>query len=387
MTTIKQAIDTVQKNLQIYIMEKGAEDRSDHDYYVYDEKFISLGLSELHFENFDALQPVFEIVKTFHFYNCTFNADTIVEDFKRFTALETILVHVNSVESAQVFLQLEMIKVLELYIDYEIIKTNTLLLDFKGLKSIKQIILSCDNIDSDKMIVFKGAEYLTTLKTLILLCDCIVEDLNKFKNLKYLETKSIHLQVTHGAESITTLDINLHCKEDFNIYSLEQFPNLENLMINGECKINLGTLNKLKVLCISSGKFESQNDTIFDGLPNLEQLEFFNTNFSSETKNIGKLSNLKVLNISENNGLENINWIESLKNLEYINLYQNKISNISVLNKLPKLKEVNVACNNITQEDVDQQLEKPELARFLFLPHAPEVAFNIWGKVCEEFDM
>ncbi|KUJ55318.1 leucine-rich repeat domain-containing protein [Chryseobacterium aquaticum] len=173
-------------------------------------------------------------------------------------------------------------------------------------------------------------------------------------------------------------------KDDYNIYPLEQFPNLENLNINGGYKINLGELKKLKILCISSVNFDLENTSTFDNLPNLEQLEFFNSSKISEIKNLDKLSKLKVLNLSENYEIENIDGIENLKNLEYINLYKNNISDISVLNKLPKLKEVNIAGNNITQEDLEKQLKKPEIVNFLYLPHVPEVASNIWNKVLRD---
>jgi len=380
MTTIEQAIDTLQKKLNIFIKEYGVDDYSENEFFIIDEEFISLQLANLHFENFDVLQPVFEIVKSLNLDNCTFNTNNIVEGLKQFTALESIVVRPNSVATIEAFLQLEMIKELELYIDYEIIPTNALILDFKALKNIKKILLHCNNVENDKMIVFKGAEYLNTLEQLILLCDCIIEELNKFKNLKYLSTESLQLQITHRLESLTTLEMKIY-KDDYNIYSLEQFPNLENLNIYGGYKINLGELKKLKILCISSVNFDLENTSTFDNLPSLEQLEFFNSSKISEIKNLDKLSKLKVLNLSENYEIENIDGIENLKNLEYINLYKNNISNISVLNKLPKLKEVNIAGNNITQEDIEKQLEKPEIANFLYLPHVPEVASNIWNKV------
>ncbi|MDQ1161446.1 Leucine-rich repeat (LRR) protein [Chryseobacterium sp. SORGH_AS 447] len=208
----------------------------------------------------------------------------------------------------------------------------------------------------------------------------MIDELNKFKNLKYLETESPQLQITHRLESLTTLEMKI-CKEDYNIYSLEQFPNLENLNISSGYKINLGELKKLKILCIGGMNFGLENISTFDNLPNLEQLELYNSSEISEIKNLDKLSNLKVLNLSGNYEIENISGIEKLKNLEYINLYKNNISNVSVLNKLPKLKNVNVAGNKITQKDIEKQLEKPEIACFLSLPQIPEIASNIWNRV------
>ena len=377
MNTIEQAIDTLQKKLQISIKEFSKAAANENQYYLIDEEFISLQLTNLHFENFDSLQPVFKMVKGLEFDDCTFNTDNIIEGLKQFSVLESINLDANSLATIEPFLQLETIKKLDLIIDDEIIPTNGLVLNFKGLKSIKNLRIFSYNVGTNKMIVFKGAEYLTTLEKLTIECDCIIDELNKFKNLKYLETESPQLQITDKLESLKTLEMNIY-KEDYNIYSLEQFPNLENLNINGGYKINLGELKKLKILCISGMNFSLENISTFDNLPNLEQLELSNSSEISEIKNLDKLSNLKVLNLSENYEIENINGIENLKNLEYINLYKNNISDISVLNKLPKLKEVNVAGNNITQEDIEKQLEKPEIACFLSLPNVPEVASNIW---------
>uniref|UniRef100_A0AAU6WL22 Leucine-rich repeat domain-containing protein n=1 Tax=Chryseobacterium endophyticum TaxID=1854762 RepID=A0AAU6WL22_9FLAO len=366
--------------MQVSIKEFSKAFAHENQYYLVDGKFISLQLTNLHFENFDTLQPVFKMVKKLEFDNCTFNIDNIVKGLKSFPALESINLEANSVATIETFLQLETINELHLIINFETIPTNALILDFKGLKRIKSLRLYCENVDSDKMIIFKGAEYLNTLEKLVLECDCIIDELSKFKNLKYLYTESPQLQITHRLDSLTTLEMKIY-KEDYNIYSLEQFPNLENLNINGGYKINLGELKKLKILCIGGMNFGLENISTFDNLPNLEKLELFNSSEISEIKSLDKLSNLKVLNLSENYEIENIDGIENLKNLEYINLYKNNISNVSVLNKLPKLKEVNVAGNNINQEDVEKQLEKPEVACFLSLPQIPEIASNIWNKI------
>ncbi|GAA5097280.1 hypothetical protein GCM10023210_32130 [Chryseobacterium ginsengisoli] len=386
MNLIEQAINAVEKNLKIRIKEFDKAHAAETQYNLLDEKFISLQLTDLHFDDLDALQPLFNIVKALHFFDCTFttsDTDNIVKGIRQFTALETILVDSGCVTTIKTFLRLETIKELQLIIDYEMIPTNTLILDFKELKSIKNLRLYSYNVGSDKMFVFKGAEYLTNLEKLTIECDCIIEELNKFKNLKYLKTESIQLQATERLESLKTLEI-VALKDEYTIYTLEQFPNLENLKIRRCNNINLGELKKLKILSISSREFELEKSTAFENLPNLEQLEF-NECKITEIKNLDKLSNLRVLNLYENYTIENIDGIENLKNLEYINLYENKISDIRVLNKLPNLKEVNVAGNNITQEDVDQQLEKSEIARFLHRAWRPksDVPFYIWDSVEE----
>jgi len=385
MNLIEQAINAVEKNLNIRIKESSEAHAAETQYYVWDEKFISLEFTDLHFDNLDALQPLFNIVKDIHFFDCTFttsDTENIVKGIQQFTALESIIVNSGCVTTIKTFLQLETIKELRLNIDYKILPTNTLILDFKKLKSIKSLTLYSYNVGSDRMFVFKGAEYLTNLEKLTIECDCIVEELNKFKNLKYLITESIQLQATERLESLKTLEI-IALKDKHTIYSLEQFPNLENLNIRRCNTINLGELKKLKILSISSREFELEKSTAFDHLPSLEQLEF-NECKITEIKNLDKLSNLKVLNLAENYTIENINGIENLKNLEYINLYKNKISDVSVLNKLPNLKEVNVMSNEITDEDLNKQLEKPEILHFLNpWVRVTDMPFDIWESVEE----
>lgn len=53
------------------------------------------------------------------------------------------------------------------------------------------------------------------------------------------------------------------------------------------------------------------------------------------------------------------------------NLYDNKVSDVRVLNQLPHLKEVNLAGNNIDKKLVAEQLEKPGIAVFMYRPHVP----------------
>ncbi len=381
MNLIEQAIDTIQKKSQICIKEFSKAAAHETQYFVRDDKLIVLQLSELHLENFDAFLPVFKIVKKLELFYCTFNTNNIIEGLKQFTELESICVTVDSILTVPFFLQLEMLKDLELFIDYDILPKNALTLDFKGLSNIENLRIYSDNVNSDKIIIFKGAEYLTTLKKLSLECDCLIDKLNKFKNLQYLHTECIHFHLTHKLETLKTLEIHAP-HEGYKIDSLEQFPNLENLKITGYDYINLGELKKLKILSICSPRFELENTKAFNNLPNLEQLELMGCKIS-EIKNLDHLLNLKVINLSENFTIKNINGLNKLTKLEYINLYKNQISDLNVLNKLPNLKEVNVAGNNINQEDANKQLDNPEIARFLCYPYMPanNVPFDIWKNI------
>ncbi|WP_420572731.1 leucine-rich repeat domain-containing protein [Kordia sp.] len=393
MNRIKNTIKIIENNLGISLKAFPHASGIDQQYFIHKGKLRFLEFHELHFENLDALKPVFQIVKRLIFYDCTFNTNTIVEGFKQFTALEHVVVNItedtnlttaDSILTVQAFLQLENLKELEILIDYEKLPANTVILDFKELKNIERLRIHSYNVNSDKMIVFKGAEYLTKLKKLELECDCMIADLNKFKKLQHLCTESFHLQITDKLKTLKTLEISV-LKDDYSIYSLEQFPNLENLKISSCNSIQLGKLEKLKRLVLSPGD-DLEDATRFDQLPNLEELELHLSD-SAEIKNLDKLTNLKSLNFGYENGvpskITNIDGLKNLKQLEYLNLYNNNISDISVLNELPNLKEVNLGCNDITEEDAKKQLKKPVVLYFSGLPVRPKtnVPWGIWGNI------
>lgn len=393
MNKIKNAIKIIENNLGINIKEFSHASVIDHQYFVYKEELDFLELHELHFEDLDALQPVFETVKRLHFQDCTFNTNNIVEGFRQFTVLEQVNISItedtnstpaDSILTIQSFLQLEKLKELELLIDYEMLSANTVILDFKELKSIERLRIFSYNVNSDKMIVFRGAEYLNNLKKLELECECMIHDLNKFKNLQHLCTESIHLQITDKLETLKTLEVSV-LKDDYSIYSLEQFSNLENLKISSCNNVQLGKLEKLKRLILSVDD-DLEDTTRFDQLPNLEELEL-HLRGNSEIKNLDKLINLKALNLHYDNGvrskISNIYGLKNLKQLEYLNLYNNNISDIRVLNELPNLKEVNLGCNDITEEEAKKQLKKPVALHFLGLPIRPKtnVPWDIWNNI------
>lgn len=236
--------------------------------------------------------------------------------------------------------------------------------------TIKKLGLYCSHENSSNSFIIQGIENLNNLKVLSLQSNCEIEinGLNRLTKLNKLKLFNIDIKSIPNINSLKTLYCSHSSLDDFHCSG--KFPNLENLKIEGFTNLNLGTLNKLKVLVMGAKEFDLENTTCFNHLPNLEQLSLTNCNISI-LKNLGQLKNLKMLNLSENHKLYNIDELESLKALERLNLYDNKISDVRVLNRLPNLKQVNLAENKIEKEEILYQLNNPEIACFLGFPKVP----------------
>ncbi|MFD2562885.1 leucine-rich repeat domain-containing protein [Aquimarina rubra] len=292
-----------------------------------------------------------------------------MEAIREFTALESLDIEVQSIAATESVLSLSTLSKLDVYIDIESEPTEPIVLDLQHLKNIEELVLGGTNTFK-----FIGFEHLKHLKKLTLFCDCKIHGLETIKNLEYLSIEeSIDINKIPAMDSLKTLVLEVD--KEYEIYSLEQFPNLENLKIQATNNIHLGKLSKLKVLYILWVDIETT--TCFDNLPNLEKLDLACRNLSV-IKNLDKLTNLKMLNLSENK-IQNIEGLANLKSLERLNLYENEISDISVLNTLPNLKEVNLAGNKLVDKEFKKQLQNPEIAVFYGIGRVP---FWIWKDRC-----
>ena len=86
------------------------------------------------------------------------------------------------------------------------------------------------------------------------------------------------------------------------------------------------------------------------GLETLSDLQVLNLryNFIKEIKGLEKLKNLKILDLSQNR-VNKISGLDTLSNLEELNLRNNDISIIEGLNNLNSLKKLDLWSNNINQ--------------------------------------
>ncbi len=290
-----------------------------------------------------------------------------VSCIKEFTVLESLDITVTSIAEAKSILAFKTLKRLRLFIDIEPEPEDTIAIDVSTITNIEILELWCYF-----SIEFIGIEHLQKLKNLTLYGNLKNTRLDTLHNLKYLRLdEDTDINEIRSIRSLKTLV--LEASEESKVDTLEQFPNLENVNISGTSKINLGKLNKLKVLKVQCD-LNLEEITAFNDLPNLEKLDLSTCNIN-HVNNLEKLTNLKVLDLSENGGIENIDGLRNLKKLEELNLFDNKISDISVLNTLPNLKEVNLACNGLEKKEYLSQLKKPEIAIFYSLPFIP---FRIW---------
>ena len=117
-----------------------------------------------------------------------------------------------------------------------------------------------------------------------------------------------------------------------------------------ECK------NIQKLIYISNNLSMLDNILNSDNSKKLNEIDLFNNNISDITilEKI-KFDNLEILDLSMNY-ISNINFLENdhFKNLKILNLYNNGISNIKILEKVKfeKLEELYLADNNISRIDV-----------------------------------
>jgi len=170
-------------------------------------------------------------------------------------------------------------------------------------------------------------------------------------------------------ESLKRLNLESY---DYEIKGLEQFPNLEALRLKGSPKVTLAKLEQLKVLSLENASI--QDFSTFEELPNLEKLDLSSIYDKLNLEGFHHFKNLKYLTFLESE-VDDISLLEPLKKLEYLDLYRTSVSDVSVLNTLPNLKEVNLAV--ATPENLEEQLDKPEIAIYCGLP---AIYLQIWDK-------
>ncbi|PTT69500.1 MULTISPECIES: leucine-rich repeat domain-containing protein [unclassified Chryseobacterium] len=284
------------------------------------------------------------------------------DELKHFTALEKIETSTRSLELAQDILSIKSLKKLQLTIEKQNRKiAEPITLDLQELKNIENLWLSTFN-----NFYFEGLGHLKSLQTLTLSDDGDLENLALLPALEKLIVKGEIINKLPRLEQLKILDLKIEKDCEVPVALLNKFPNLEKLKVSfyGEQKIDFSGLDKLKVLICECYNFE--NVIAFENLLNLEELDLSRCEISRISK-LDHLINLKTLDLAENY-IESLKGLEKLKNLERLNLSDHKISDFSLLNIFPKLREVNVPSSNIKKEDIEQQLDKPEILLWVYSP-------------------
>ena len=237
-----------------------------------------------------------------------------------------------------------------------------------GLSNLKKLSLNIE----ETAVTF-SLEKLKNLEFLIL---DVESNITGFEHLKHLKSLKIG-----DATSSPTLDVNALPKMeslkrlsmvsyDYEIKGLAQFPNLEALRVKGSPKVTLAKLEKLKVLSLENSSI--QDFSTFEELPKLEKLDLSSIFDKLGLEGFHKFKNLKYLTFIESS-VDDISLLEPLKQLECLDLYYTNVSDVRVLNTLPKLKEVNLAVASHHADELEEQLDKPEIAIYCGLPNV-----NLW---------
>jgi hypothetical protein len=253
-----------------------------------------------------------------------------------------------SVKAAKYALTLNNLKKLSLNISS---KKRTL--NLKNLTELEYLILETN-------VNFKGFEYLTKLKSLK------IDGGDK--------ESTININSLPKMPSLQRLNVTNYKRK---IKDLQQFPNLKYLRLKGCPELTLSTLKGLKVLDLENAGIT--NFSTISTLPRLEKLDLSSAYSGLNLEGIGKFPNLKVLSLMESD-IKDISPIESLKKLEYLDLYYTTVTDVQVLNTLPKMKEANLA--TFSKTNLEEQLDKPEIAVYCGLPM---IYLRIWEK--DEFEI
>lgn len=321
-----------------------------YNYFGYFKNLVSLESTNYDEDNrglstFKKIRPLKRQLKVLEIYDHQkIHASHLI---KEFTALESLkIAYEVPVQTAEYILTLQNLKKLSLSIEE---KDYTLSLE--KLKKLEFLILEADND-------FVGFEHLTQLKSL--------------KIGDSISTPVIDVNALPRMESLQRLNLVSY---DYEIKGLAQFPNLEALRLKGAPKVQLGKLEKLKVLSLENSSIEGFST--FEELPSLEKLDLSSIYNKLNLEGFHKFRNLQYLTFLESE-VDDISHLEPLKKLEYLDLYCTAVSDVQVLNTLPNLKEVNLAV--LGSKNLEKQLEKPEIAIYCGLP-----AICIWIWEEDEF--
>lgn len=167
---------------------------------------------------------------------------------------------------------------------------------------------------------------------------------------------------------ITEENIDAISKLDFSnkniekIKGLEKFENLTELNLHNN-KIEdispIKKLEKLEQLDLSNNALKDDQMKVIGNITTLKELNLKNNKKITSIVDMGKLTNLTILDLDENK-INTLNGLQELSNVESLNLSNNEIQSISELSQYSKIKVLKIANNNISDMTDVINMEKLE---------------------------
>jgi len=187
----------------------------------------------------------------------------------------------------------------------------------------------------------------------------VIDEIEKYKSKNFFAGRLTgyilekRLGQNYNTRNILELNLsNLKLKDQFNLFSKDNYPKLRKLDISKNC---------------------FKTFSIFGSLPNLKELNFeFNlfVDIISKRDKIINGKGIKGLSILEklvmsNNQIINLNGIQYLKSLKILILRNNNFSNIDSLNNMDNLIYLDVSNNKIENIDRNNIGDLPSLQSFI----------------------
>ncbi|SFN12488.1 Leucine Rich repeat-containing protein [Paenimyroides ummariense] len=311
----------------------------------------------------------------------------VLEALSNYTELKSITININNyvlkdLSSLRLLKKLKKIDIEDGQCDIDDIGV------FSELKDLEVI-----SFYGSKITDLNPLKYLSKLKSIVIYGSCI-EDITPLSNLESLEILSLNqanikdiTPITH-LKNLKSLALNKNKISDISI--LENHLNLNHLDLSAN-KIEdisaLKHLNNLTNIGLSHNKIKEVS--ALKGKENLNYLNIQNNQINNifflndciklnwliisdnpiqKIKPVTELTELRTLQADNmkaddlgkdkfksdlhwlslsNCAIENIQFLESLKNLQVLNLNDNRISDVSVLSNFPQLRNVLLKNNNV----------------------------------------
>ncbi len=296
-----------------------------------------LGARDANISNLTGLESATNLI----YLDLNYNSITNISALSGLTKLEWLSLGSNSISDISVLSGLTYLETL--YLGYNKISDISAL---SGLIHLEKLYLRNNSITN-----ISALSGLTNLE-LLNLSDNPISNISVLSGLTNLESLSLgnnkisDISVLSGLTHLEYL--YLAWNSITNISALSGLTNLEKLYLEGN-KISdisvLSGLTHLEYLYLAWNSIT--NISALSGLTNLESLGLEGNNITNISALSG-LTKLEVLNLRDTGGITNISVLSGLTKLTYLALGGNSITDISALSGLTKLEQLGLEGNNIT---------------------------------------